>query len=134
MNFDDVDLSAEISYKTSRSGGKGGQHVNKTETKVTLVFNVQNSNLLTAIQKERILLKLRNRISQEGNLIISNSESRSQLKNKELVTQQMYSILQKALLVNKKRKPSKPSKAANAKRLLKKKRLSEKKSLRKKDF
>ena len=70
MNFDDVDLSAEISYKTSRSGGKGGQHVNKTETKVTLVFNVQNSNLLTAIQKERILLKLRNRISQEGNLII----------------------------------------------------------------
>ncbi|MBR9833083.1 alternative ribosome rescue aminoacyl-tRNA hydrolase ArfB [Acidiluteibacter ferrifornacis] len=134
MNFDDVDLSAEISYKTSRSGGKGGQHVNKTETKVTLVFNVQNSNLLTAIQKERILLKLRNRISQEGNLIISNSESRSQLKNKELVTQQLYSILQKALLVNKKRKPSKPSKAANAKRLLKKKRLSEKKSLRKKDF
>lgn len=134
MNFDDVDLSAEISYKTSRSGGKGGQHVNKTETKVTLVFNVQNSNLLTAIQKERIFLKLRNRISQEGNLIISNSESRSQLKNKELVTQQLYSIIQKALLVNKKRKPSKPSKAANAKRLLKKKRLSEKKSLRKKDF
>lgn len=134
MNFDDLDLSSEISYKTSRSGGKGGQHVNKTETKVTLVFNVENSNLLTAIQKERILLKLRNRISQEGNLIISNSESRSQLKNKELVTLQLYSILQKALIVNKKRKPSRPSKAANAKRLLKKKRRSEKKSWRKKDF
>jgi len=134
MNSEELDLSTEFSFKTSRSGGKGGQHVNKTETKVTLLFNISNSALLSEQQKARLLLKLENRINQDGFLQLSNSETRSQLRNKELVIENFYSILNKALIVNKKRKPSKPTKASITRRIQKKKRHSEKKNLRRKDF
>jgi ribosome-associated protein len=134
MNILELDLSTEFSFKTSRSGGKGGQHVNKTETKVTLIFNVSNSALLTDQQKARIILKLENRINQEGSIQLSNSDTRSQLRNKELVIENFYYLMKKALFVQKKRKPSKPTKASVAKRIQKKKKQSEKKNLRKKDF
>jgi ribosome-associated protein len=134
MNSEELNLSTEFSFKTSRSGGKGGQHVNKTETKVTLLFNISNSALLSEQQKARLLLKLENRINQDGFLQLSNSDTRSQLRNKELVIENFYSILNKALIVNKKRKPSKPTKASITRRIQKKKRHSEKKNLRRKDF
>lgn len=128
--MDFTQLDTELNFKTSRSSGSGGQHLNKTETKVTLEFDVHNSQFLSNENKNRILEKLQNRINQEGILQISSSKTRSQLKNKELVIQLFHDIIEKALQKQKKRKATQPTKAAIAKRLQSKKRNAEKKSRR----
>jgi ribosome-associated protein len=96
----------ELDITTSRAGGPGGQHVNKTSTRITIRWNVKTTSVLDAEQKERVLQKLHTRLTSEGELIIHNSESRSQQHNKKLALTQLHAIVRKALHVPKKRMKS----------------------------
>ena len=121
----------ELSYKTSRSSGSGGQNVNKVETSVTVLWKVEDSAVFTESEKERILLKLKNKINAEGILQTTVSESRTQLQNKKIATEKIQELVNKSLIVPKKRIATKPSRAKAEKRLESKKKLSEKKENRK---
>ena len=121
----------ELSYKTSRSSGSGGQNVNKVETSVTVIWKVEDSTVFTESEKERILLKLKNKINAEGILQTTVSESRTQLQNKKIATKKIQELVNKSLIVPKKRIATKPSRAKVEKRLESKKKLSEKKENRK---
>lgn len=125
-----IDFLPELEFQTSRSGGPGGQNVNKVETKVELRFDIQASNLLTDFQKAKLLEKLQNQLVQETILAITAQEKRSQLQNKELVIKKFYKVLEKAFHEKKKRIPSKTPQAVVEKRLKTKKIDSEKKTLR----
>jgi ribosome-associated protein len=111
------DFSGELTYSASRSGGPGGQNVNKVSTKVELRFNIPESALLNDAEKERLLQKLANQINSAGELILVSQSERSQLKNKEKVTEKFYQLLDKALRVPKKRLRTAPTKASREKRL-----------------
>lgn len=124
-------LIAGLKFETSRSGGKGGQHVNKTESKVTLVFNVRESKTLSESQKSRIEFNLATRIK-SGSLRISAENNRSQFRNKSEAISRFLHLLEKALHKTKYRIPTKTPKSVKRKRLQDKKRNQEKKTLRKK--
>lgn len=124
-------LLEEVQYKAVRSSGAGGQHVNKVATKVVLTFSIATSKAFSEIEKERLLQKLDKRISSEGFLTVTSSDSRSQYRNKMLATDKLIALLQQALKVNKPRKKSKPSKAAIEKRIKAKKNQALKKHHRK---
>jgi len=124
------ELDNELNFSFSRSGGPGGQHVNKVNTKVELRFNIVNSQSLSEEEKIILLEKLVKQISQEGELIVIAQDTRSQLKNKAKATEKFYDIINKALKPKKKRKPTTISKAAKEKRLKGKRELSEKKERR----
>lgn len=121
---------SEIAYRASRSGGPGGQHVNTSSTRIELVWNVAESTSLSENQRARIMDKLSNRISGEGNLILASASSRSQHQNREEVTARFADILREALHVPKRRKKTKPSRASREKRLQAKKRRSDVKRMR----
>ncbi len=125
-------LLKELNFKAVRSSGAGGQHVNKVSSKVELSFTIEDSLGLSDKEKALLLKNLTNRLSKENILILSSQESRSQHRNKELVTERFFNLLAQALVVPKVRKATKPKKAAIAKRLDEKKRLSDKKESRKK--
>ena len=126
------EIFKEVIFKTSRSGGKGGQNVNKVSSKVELIFNPQNSSLLTDEEKDLLQERLVNRLDFEGNLHIISQEDRSQLLNKQRTIINLVDLLAKCLHVQKKRKPSKIPKAVTEKRLTNKSIKSSKKENRKK--
>ncbi|MEX2380590.1 MAG: alternative ribosome rescue aminoacyl-tRNA hydrolase ArfB [Vicingaceae bacterium] len=124
---------SELSFKTSRSSGKGGQHVNKTESRVSLFFDVEQSQILSEDEKQLIYTRMEARLN-EGKIIqIDVEESRSQKRNKEIAIQRFLELVSENLKRKKKRKVSKPTKAAIKKRLKAKKKHGEKKQNRRKD-
>ncbi|GAB0155370.1 alternative ribosome rescue aminoacyl-tRNA hydrolase ArfB [Chryseobacterium sp. Alg-005] len=128
------DFSKELSFKTSRSSGAGGQNVNKVETSVTVLWKVEDSEFFNDDEKVLIQNKLKNRINAEGFLFLTVSESRTQLMNKNKVAEKILEIVNKSLIVPKKRIATKPSKAQKEKRLDTKKKLSDKKENRRFKF
>jgi ribosome-associated protein len=114
-----------------RSSGAGGQHVNKVSSKVELTFNISTSQGLSDREKQRILLKLQSRLTQDSALILQCDEARSQHRNKDLVVKRFFDILKNALIIPKKRKATKPTKTSKEKRLKSKKKTAEKKISRK---
>ena len=127
MNFTKEELQRDVQYKTSRSGGKGGQNVNKVSSKVELLFSVTNSTLFTDEEKALLMTRLQPRLNKDGLLQVVCEEERSQYLNKEKAIEKLQTILTKALHQPKKRKASKPSKASVAARLDEKRRASLKK-------
>lgn len=129
-----IDLQKEITYKTSRSGGKGGQNVNKVATKVELLFDIANTTLFNNDDKLRLTEKLGSRLNKDGLLQVICDEERSQFLNKEIALERLIQLITQALHRPKTRKKTKVSKAAKAERLDNKKQHSAKKASRKRDF
>ena len=115
---------AELHFQFSRSGGPGGQHVNRTESQVELTFDVLASPSLTEIQRSRILHKLKSYIDTRGVLHLTSQTTRSQHRNREEVVERFQHLLERALYVPKRRIPTRPSLAAQERRLTGKRRLS----------
>jgi ribosome-associated protein len=121
---------AELTYRATRSGGPGGQHVNTSSSRVELAWDVGASPSLTDEQRARIQEKLANRINSEGVLLMSSSEQRSQHQNRESVTARFAELVAQALVIPKKRIRTRPSRASREARLDEKKKRSEVKKMR----
>lgn len=128
----DLGILQEVKFKASLSGGKGGQHVNKTSSKAELYWTPAESGLLNEETKNRIISKLSGELSKEGELRLVCDEERSQLKNKEKLTEKFYKLLASCFKIKKPRKPTKIPKTVIAKRLENKARRKEIKQNRKK--
>ncbi|MEK8178775.1 alternative ribosome rescue aminoacyl-tRNA hydrolase ArfB [Flavobacterium buctense] len=125
-------ILAELQFKAVRSSGAGGQNVNKVSSKVVLTFDLKNSQALTVEEKEWLLAKLANRLTSEQILILNCDKDRSQLKNKTIVTKRFLELINKSLIVPKKRKASKIPRSVIEKRIKAKRNLSEIKQNRRK--
>jgi len=125
-------MFSEFTFKAVRSSGAGGQNVNKVSSKVVLTFDLVNSNALSEEEKKLLQSKIATKLSQEGILILTSQEDRSQLKNKEIVIKKCFKLLENNLLVVKQRKVTKISRAVKEKRLNAKKVMSALKQNRKK--
>ncbi len=134
MNLSKADLQKEIAYKTSRSGGKGGQNVNKVSTKVELLFSVNDSSLFNDEEKALLNDKLQSRFNKDGLIQVICDQERSQYLNKEKALERLIQLITAALQKPKVRKPTRVSKGAKAARLQNKRLQSERKEGRKKDF
>ena len=121
----------EFIYSTSRSGGPGGQNVNKVSTKVELRFSLIFTSLLSESEKQLIFVKLKNRINKEGELLVVSQSERTQLMNKKAVTERFYYLVSKALTKPVMRRATKPTAKSNHQRLEEKKNRGLIKKLRK---
>jgi ribosome-associated protein len=130
--IDEDALITELSFKAVRSSGAGGQHVNKVSSKVELTFNLADSLVLNTEQKELLIQNLKTRLTKSNVLMLQSAESRSQHKNKGLVTKRFLELIKKGLIVPKKRVRTKTPKSVIRKRLKSKRVRSERKSNRKK--
>lgn len=102
----------EITFKTSRSSGPGGQNVNKVESKVTLLWDIKQSTGISEVQREKLLLALESKINQEGVMVLYHQKERSQLANKEKVILKWQKLIREAFVIEKKRKPTRPPKSS----------------------
>lgn len=126
----DQRLMDEMTFRTSRSSGKGGQNVNKVETRVEAMLNIPESSALTDAEKQLLMVRLRNRISKEGILAVDCQESRSQMRNRQLAVELLLKLIHRALAVRKRRIATKVSEGAKRQRLKEKRQLGEKKARR----
>ena len=124
------ELISEVKFKTSRSGGPGGQHANKTETRVELIFDIMGSDLLTEMQKRRICGKLKRKLVKGTVLHLTCDQTRNQHQNKGLVIKRFFEIIKLGLTIDKIRIPTKTPRKAIARRLGNKKKKSQTKQLR----
>lgn len=122
---------SEIQIDFARSGGPGGQNVNKTETKAQLRWNIEASHAFSDSQKARLKKALEKRLTKTGEIVLSSESERSQNQNRDAVIERLQSIVQSALTPKKKRIPTKPTRSAKERRLKEKKKQSRKKRLRK---
>src|SRR3954454_21423580 len=127
-----LDVSAEIRFRTARSGGKGGQNVNKVESKVIGYFHIANSSIFTGAQKDLLIQKLRSKINSDGFLLVKSETHRSQVGNKQEVIEKMQKMLERALIRPKPRKPTKRSFASKLKKKESKQKRAQIKDARKK--
>ena len=116
-NLKGRDLTPELVFSSSRSRGPGGQNVNKVNTRIELRFNITASNLLAEPEKQIITKRLKSQLTSEGELIIVSQTERSQLRNKKEALEKFYTLINKALTKRRKRIPTKPTQASQAKRL-----------------
>ena len=125
-------LYNELEFSAVRSGGPGGQHANKVSSKVVVLFDIENSQALSERERMRLLDKLSSKLNKKNQMMMTCDESRSQHKNKQIVTDRLLTLLKSALKVSKKRIPTKVRKSEKTRRLEAKKKRGLKKSLRQK--
>tara|TARA_B100000795_G_scaffold256524_1_gene229029 strand:- start:692 stop:1096 length:405 start_codon:yes stop_codon:yes gene_type:complete len=127
-----IDIIKELNFKAIRSSGAGGQHVNKTSSKIELTFDLENSNSLSDAEKTLLKTKLSSKLTKENALILFCDETRSQHRNKAIVIKRFLELLKTNLARPKKRRPTKPSRGSITRKAENKIRVSVKKALRKK--
>ncbi|WP_339712437.1 alternative ribosome rescue aminoacyl-tRNA hydrolase ArfB [Cyclobacterium amurskyense] len=127
-------FNTELTFLASRSSGPGGQNVNKVNSRVTLFFNVPNSQYLSEEEKTKVFEKYGNRLDKDGTIQIDAQTSRSQIENKKIAIRKFYELMEKVFKKKKKRIATRPGKAAKERRLKAKRVRSEKKAMRNKNF